>query len=172
MAPILTQNGLFGPFTTSNKLIDTTPTTVLVASRASLLARQVTTTVTVIADSSDGDTTNTLTGGAIAGIVIGSVVGILLLIWVIRSCFNLGAPPQERDRLYHHIEPTRHRHHSRHHSRPRSYPYTSEVSRPASVIVTDTGRAGSSQRQPTYASSDDRRGRRYKELINSLNIRR
>lgn len=162
MAPILTQNGLFWPFTTSNELIDTTPTAVLVATRASLFARQVTTTVTVTADNSDGDGTSTLTGGAIAGIVIGSVVGVLLLIWVIRSCFNLGAPPQEREGLYHHIEPTRNRHHSRHHSRPRSYSYTSEVSRPAPVIVADTGRAGSSQRQPTYYYSDDRRGRRYK----------
>lgn len=37
-----------------------------------------------------------LSGGAIAGIVIGSVVGILLLLWIFKSCSNLGKPPQEK----------------------------------------------------------------------------
>ncbi|KAH6842389.1 hypothetical protein B0I37DRAFT_435791 [Chaetomium sp. MPI-CAGE-AT-0009] len=35
----------------------------------------------------------TLSGGAIAGIVLGSIAGFLLLLWIIRSCCNLGAPP-------------------------------------------------------------------------------
>jgi Ni/Co efflux regulator RcnB len=106
-----------------------------------------------------------LTAGAIAGIIIGSVVGILLLIWVVRSCFNLGAPPQEREGLYHDVEPKRHRHHSRHHShsRPRRYSHTSEVSMPAPVVVAETSRSRSGHRQPAYYyASDDRRGRRYK----------
>ncbi|KAK6821066.1 hypothetical protein PG987_015466 [Apiospora arundinis] len=34
----------------------------------------------------------TLSGGAIAGIVIGSIVGFLLICWIIRSCCNLGRP--------------------------------------------------------------------------------
>ncbi|KAK4182089.1 hypothetical protein QBC35DRAFT_510632 [Podospora australis] len=57
-------------------------------------------TVTVITtggnDSNNDDEptdAKTLTGGAIAGIVIGSIAGLLLLIWIIRSCTNLGAPP-------------------------------------------------------------------------------
>lgn len=37
-----------------------------------------------------------LSGGAIAGIVIGSIVGFLLLWWIIKSLGNLGAPPQEK----------------------------------------------------------------------------
>ncbi|KAJ3499574.1 hypothetical protein NLG97_g210 [Lecanicillium saksenae] len=51
-----------------------------------------TVTVTSEPDSSNSGGHSTLTGGAIAGIVIGSVVGVLVLLWVIRSCFNLGGP--------------------------------------------------------------------------------
>jgi hypothetical protein len=71
-----------------------------------LLNRQATTTsptatVTVLTDTNgsanndnnDPDGAKTLTGGAIAGIVIGSIAGFLILVWIIRSCTNLGAPP-------------------------------------------------------------------------------
>lgn len=44
-------------------------------------------------DDDQATKTQTLTGGAIAGIVIGSIAGLLLLIWIFRSCSNLGAPP-------------------------------------------------------------------------------
>ncbi|KAI1264923.1 hypothetical protein F5Y18DRAFT_71048 [Xylariaceae sp. FL1019] len=58
-----------------------------------ITARQdttVTTTSTVVpASTSHGIT---LSGGAIAGIVIGSIVGFLLILWLIRSCTNLGNP--------------------------------------------------------------------------------
>ncbi|TWU73790.1 hypothetical protein ED733_004128 [Metarhizium rileyi] len=166
MPPFTSENVSLRPFASLGTLEDATSTAVLAASKASLFARQATATVTVTADNrngnGNGNDTSTLTGGAVAGIVIGSVVGILLLIWVVRSCFSLGAPPGEREGLYHDIEPKRHRHHSRHHSRPRRYSRTSEVSMPAPVIVTDTGRASSGQRQPTYYCSDDGRGRRYK----------
>ncbi|KAK3343186.1 hypothetical protein B0H65DRAFT_540687 [Neurospora tetraspora] len=54
-------------------------------------------TVTVVqADNdNDPDDAQTLSGGAIAGIVIGSIAGLLLLIWIFRSCSNLGAPPTD-----------------------------------------------------------------------------
>ncbi|KAJ0125204.1 hypothetical protein N8I77_006185 [Diaporthe amygdali] len=61
-----------------------------------LHARQSTVTVTP-ADSSDNSSSGTnLSGGAIAGIVIGSIAGFLLLLWIFKSCSNMGAPPQEK----------------------------------------------------------------------------
>ncbi|KAM7196721.1 hypothetical protein V8F20_006914 [Naviculisporaceae sp. PSN 640] len=42
------------------------------------------------------ETSSSLNGGAIAGIVIGSIVGLLLLIWIFKSCSNLGAPPTDQ----------------------------------------------------------------------------
>ncbi|KAF1735103.1 hypothetical protein CRV24_004022 [Beauveria bassiana] len=56
-------------------------------------ASTATTTVTVTSNPNNGNGGgSTLDGGAIAGIVIGSIVGFLLLVWIIRSCFNLGGP--------------------------------------------------------------------------------
>ncbi|KAL7620611.1 hypothetical protein AAE478_009606 [Parahypoxylon ruwenzoriense] len=47
---------------------------------------------TAVVAQENGEATQTLSGGAIAGIVIGSIAGFLLLLWVIRSCGNLGHP--------------------------------------------------------------------------------
>lgn len=113
-------------------------------------------------DDDDPTDAKTLSGGAIAGIVIGSIAGLLLLIWIFRSCSNLGAPPnappnpggrawydgvggqgpapRSRSR-----EPrrshSRHHHHSRHsHSRHRSgsrgyrEAEVVEVGRPVAVV--------------------------------------
>lgn len=106
-----------------------------------LAARQATTTVVQDSDTSSqsADSPN-LDGGAIAGIVIGSIIGILLLIWIIRSCGNMGKSeswgrtyepdhekPPPRGSQYHGDYPyhqethyprrsrSRHSHHSRHH---------------------------------------------------------
>jgi hypothetical protein len=117
------------------------------------VARQApTATVTVIADGGTGsDSTSSLNGGAIAGIVIGSIVGFLLLIWVLRSCFNFGAPRPDVEPLYQ-PEPKRyhHSHRGRGHSRSPS------VSRPPPVVVRRPLSDGHSHRH----HHSDERGRR------------
>ncbi|RMJ13538.1 hypothetical protein BHE90_002332 [Fusarium euwallaceae] len=130
----------------------------LTLSPPTLVVRQnpPTTTVTIISDDDDDNGTH-LSGGAIAGIVIGSIVGFLLLLWILRSCMNLGAPPQEREKWYHYKEkspPRRHRHRSR--SRRRR----SSISVPPGVVVRDS-RSRSYRRSvsPGYYYSDSDRGR-------------
>ena len=122
-----------------------------------LVSRQTVATVTVTAD--NGNDAQTLSGGAIAGIVIGSIAGFLLLLWVIRSCLNLGAPPQEREKWYHYKEePKRHHHHHRSRSR-RSH--RSSISAPPPIVVRDS-RSRSHHRRgrsPGYYGED--RSNRY-----------
>lgn len=94
-----------------------------------LVARQDNAPATVTVYVNQGGGNDGLSGGEIAGIVIGSVVGFLLLLWLIFRCTGGRAPrePPRRDSAYyHHEEPKyRHgggsRHRSRHsHSRRRS----------------------------------------------------
>ncbi|KAK3682808.1 hypothetical protein B0T22DRAFT_472004 [Podospora appendiculata] len=139
-------------------------------------------TVTVI---TGGDTTTTttsptdaqtLSGGAIAGIVIGSIAGLLLLIWIIKSCSNLGAPPEAEPRrdgrawyagvedeyppahTHSHRSRSRHSHGHRSRSRHSHRPRSSEVVevRPVTVVRERSPRA------PAYVyERDDPRGRRH-----------
>ncbi|KAI0598491.1 hypothetical protein F4775DRAFT_186725 [Biscogniauxia sp. FL1348] len=93
-----------------------------------LSARQVvTTTVVADGDGGGGGGGTTLSGGAIAGIVIGTVAGTLLLLWLVRSCLNLGAPglwgstfePEHEKYDYPSRQHHRHQHHRHHHHRRR-----------------------------------------------------
>ncbi|KAJ4009718.1 hypothetical protein NW752_009307 [Fusarium irregulare] len=121
-----------------------------------LVSRQTVETVTVTAD--NGNDAQTLSGGAIAGIVIGSIAGFLLLLWVIRSCLNLGAPPQEREKWYHYKEEPKRHHHHRSRSR-RSH--RSSISAPPPIVVRDS-RSRSHHRRgrsPGYYGED--RSNRY-----------
>jgi hypothetical protein len=157
---------------------------------ASLVRRQVT-TVTVVADPTNtngngdanvdddhADSAQTLTGGAIAGIVIGSIAGLLLLIWIFRSCSNLGAPPGasenpggqawydgvrdeypprhtkgHRTRSRSHSRHSHHSHHHHHHPR-RSGSVVREV-QPVAVM-----RSASPRAPPVVYDDRARRGRR------------
>ncbi|KAJ9132298.1 hypothetical protein NKR19_g9369 [Coniochaeta hoffmannii] len=155
------------------------PTRTLVAD--AILRRQTTSgpvaTVTVIqtqpatssgggtADSGDKNNTQTMSGGAIAGIVIGSIVGILLLIWIFRSFSNMGAPTVKGENpsgraWYDGVEAEpypRHRSHSRHRSRSHSRRPSREVREYATAVPVVA------QPAPTYVYETDvrksRRGR-------------
>ncbi|KAI4595894.1 hypothetical protein KJ359_006533 [Pestalotiopsis sp. 9143b] len=124
-----------------------------------ILPRQTATTTVVAPANNNNNNNNGLSGGAIAGIVIGSVLGFLLLCWLLYSCFNLSRPRDwgetfgEKETTYVR-SPSRRRssHHHHHHGSRR----TSEV-RP--VYVETRGRSPRSP-QPVYYARDVRRSKR------------
>lgn len=92
-----------------------------------LETRQSTTTVQSGQSSSGAN----LSGGAIAGIVIGSIVGFLLLLWIFKSLSNLGAPPQEkRDPAWYDDDVSATRSRSRHGRRASRGSYYVQETRP------------------------------------------
>lgn len=127
-----------------------------------LVARQNVATVTAITESCGG--TN-LSGGAIAGIVLGSIFGTLLVLWIIRSCMTLSGPSKEREAWHHYVDPAtekRRRHRSKHsghgaRSHSRASHRSVGVSAPPPVVVQDYSRRSGGQ--PTYVYADTR-GRR------------
>ncbi|KAI1421505.1 hypothetical protein F5Y12DRAFT_702759 [Xylaria sp. FL1777] len=144
-----------------------------------LTSRQQATT-TVVADGGSSSNSN-LSGGAIAGIVIGSIVGVLLLWWIIRSCMNMGQPgawgttfeperekPPPRASTYHADTPYRRESHPRrshhsHHHHSRS-PRRVEVVQP--VVYDSRSRSPRAPPAAYYAGdgrrrSSDARGYRY-----------
>ncbi|CAJ2500156.1 Uu.00g030090.m01.CDS01 [Anthostomella pinea] len=97
MAPIVSTSALSGLITPllprAEPTASTTPTRTIPQALSRIIsARQAATTTVVSNDGNGGDGASTLTGGAIAGIVIGSIAGFLLLLWLIRSCLNLKQP--------------------------------------------------------------------------------
>ncbi|KAJ9134306.1 hypothetical protein NKR23_g10212 [Pleurostoma richardsiae] len=145
-----------------------TPTTPLGPTLASLFRRQ--TTVTVTAAPSDSSSSGShLSGGAIAGIVIGSIVGVLLIIWIIRSCSNLGAPPQERAEPAWYDDVNARRSRSRRRSHSANYPQRTStemrtvtpvvvadrVRRPSNAYVYESSRSGSKRDRRSRRGSRD-----------------
>jgi hypothetical protein len=106
------------------------PTRTLPEALSNILKRQdtttATTTVTAIAGDPNNNTTrgSTLDTGSIAGIIIGSIVGFLLLLWIIRSCANWSRPQEwgepgniattRSHSPHHHPHHHHHHHHQRH----------------------------------------------------------
>ncbi|CAP62036.1 uncharacterized protein PODANS_5_805 [Podospora anserina S mat+] len=86
----------------------------------------------VVVTDSNGSSGGGLDTGAIVGIVIGTIAGILLLWWIIRSCTKPNSRPDpDRQGWYDDTPPRRsrsrsthshrhHHHHGRHHSRSHS----------------------------------------------------
>ncbi|KAI1492714.1 hypothetical protein F5X96DRAFT_625132 [Biscogniauxia mediterranea] len=181
MAPILSLppavNGFIGSHlsfhhqttTGDNDDNNTQPTRTLPQAISKVLsARQVVTT-TVVADS--GDSTSggtTLSGGAIAGIVLGTIAGTLLLLWLIRSCLNLGSPGlwgstfepehEKTPAASYDYPPSRHHHHQHHHHRRRSHSprrasfvsVTTTTAAPRPVVVEPQGGRSPRAPQPAY----------------------
>ncbi|KAI0505706.1 hypothetical protein F5B22DRAFT_499792 [Xylaria bambusicola] len=148
-----------------------------------LSGRQSTTTVITQEPSDNSDSSSSspnLSGGAIAGIVIGSIAGLLLLLWIIRSCTNMGKsnswgrtfepdhekpPPRSSqyrgDYPYHqetHHPRRSHSRHSHHHHHSRS-PRRVEVVQP--VVYDSRSRSPRAPPAAYYAgrASSDRRRR-------------
>lgn len=144
-----------------------------------VISRQSATT-TVVSTGNSGNDSQTLNGGSIAGIVIGSIVGILLLVWIIRSCSNLGKPggwggtfgeqekpPSRRGPdTYYHQESRRSGHHHHHHSRSRSRSHYDHSPRRSSRVVdvepvyVSRGRSQPRPPRPVYVAQDARQARR------------
>lgn len=121
----------------------------------------------------DQDDAQTLSGGAIAGIVLGSIAGFFLLWWIISSCTrSLGEPPA-REKAWYRSEarsPSHHHHHHHHSRGRRSRSYDSRRPRSVShsvspsrrVVETRTVHTSRSPRRPntTYVVYKDRTGSR------------
>lgn len=138
-----------------------------------VVARQATVTVTAVpaGGSDSSDSGSRLSGGAIAGIVIGSIAGFLLLWWIVRSCTNLGAPRQQetyREPAWYNddvVDPRRSRSRRRSHSHSYSHSHhahtprqSREIRQVTPVVVDDRVRRPS--KTYVYESGGGRRSSR------------
>lgn len=149
--------------------INLRPTQTLKQVSSALLRRQSapTATVTVVSNEGGGGGASTLGGGAIAGIVIGSIAGFLILWWIFRSCTNLGAPPDpvrrdggawyDSDRTRYSSPHHHHHHRSRSHSHRRRSTSEAPHFRPVAVVAENHHHQ---RPPPVYVQESDSRGSR------------
>jgi hypothetical protein len=122
-----------------------TPTPTVAAPASPVLPRQNQgTTITVVPETTTVTyTSHSLSGGAIAGIVIGSIVGIILLCLLIRWALRrnqggetVGTPPRHsrhRTTVRHHYSSSRSPHRAHSHSRQYSHSHSPHRSRSRSA---------------------------------------
>ncbi|OLN94202.1 hypothetical protein CCHL11_02826 [Colletotrichum chlorophyti] len=180
MAPVTKAAGLFSELAAQlaprSAAPDTTtaPTKTLPPALRNVLPRQVVTVTSTPGDTGQSASDNNLSGGAIAGIVIGSIAGFLLLLWIIRSCGMWSSPdnlankePAYDDRRYRGRSPgSRHRrHHSHryHHETSRSRRPSIEINevRYAAQPVYEKRRPSASPRPPAAVYRTSRSRSRY-----------
>lgn len=114
-----------------------------------IFERQSTTTETVCSGTY-------LSDGALAGIVIGTIAGTLLVLWIFWSCFNQRTPVvPDREPAYRDAKP-RHRHHSSHSGHRRR---SSDVSGQPPIVLRESSRHRHQQPAQVYVSG--KRGRAY-----------
>ncbi|TDZ21821.1 hypothetical protein Cob_v005393 [Colletotrichum orbiculare MAFF 240422] len=143
-----------------------------------IFARQVVTVTSTPESTDESASDNNLSGGAIAGIVIGSIAGFLLLLWIIKSCGAWGQPndwgdkDSYDDRRHHHDHRgrspgSRHRrrnHHGHYHhetSRSRRPSYEVNEVRYAQPVVYEKRRPSASPRAPAAVYKSSRSRSRY-----------
>ncbi|OHF04471.1 hypothetical protein CORC01_00323 [Colletotrichum orchidophilum] len=155
---------------------DLSPTRTLPSSIRGIFARQVVTTITSTPETTaESASESDLSGGAIAGIVIGSIAGFFLLLWIVKSCGMWSRPNDwsekneydERSRRYRGRSPssryrrrTQHRYHQEisrsRHSHSRHPSYVVEEVRYSLPVVSDNKRRTSGSPLPpakVYRSS-------------------
>lgn len=122
------------------------PTSTIPQDATTVLPREETVTVTIVAQPiyEDG---NEMSGGVIAGIVISSIFGFILICWII---WVLTRRRWSDDEYYYHEErsPHGHHHHHHHHGRGRSRSTTIRVRAPSQVYMSEARRSSHGSRSP------------------------
>ncbi|KAL0939515.1 uncharacterized protein CTRU02_206125 [Colletotrichum truncatum] len=149
---------------------DSSPTKTLPLALRDIFIRQTVVTVTATPNTDESASDNNLSGGAIAGIVIGSIAGFLLLLWIIKSCGMWSKPDDWAEKDAYRGRSPASRHHRRHHGHGHYHHETSRSRRPsyeinevryAQPVTYEKRRASASPRAPAPVYHTSRSRSRY-----------